>query len=388
MSNRKYEHLTEQWVDLYLKAGFSTQDIADDYEVASRTVGKYLREGGVEIPQSRYRHLVDHWVHLYTQEDCTLQEIADRYSASTNIISRELKKKDVEVSHDQRQFSHLADKWARLYEEKRLTTYEIAEQADVQVCPTTVGNYIEDKVSMRRIEDYDHKEFEHLIDEWIQLYEKEGLLVKEIAEKYEAAAPTICHYLNDAGVDTGIKKEYPVEKWIEHYKKEGLSTRQIAEKYDCGKDTVIARLREKDVEVTPHGENRLTRDLVLEKVDRSGECWLWKPCRTQHGYGSISLKGEKHLAHRLSYRLWKGEITEGQVVRHRCDNPQCVRPEHLETGSQKENGEDHRLWREQLFDMPKAQMKRIIDSNQPWHVLADKYGVRIAVIRALNHEPE
>ncbi len=387
MSNRKYEHLTEQWVDLYLKAGFSTQDIADDYGVAQQTVAKYLRRAGVEVPQSKYRHRVDHWVQLYTEERCTVEEISDKCSVCTNTVGKYLRKQGVRVS--KHMFSHLADKWARLYEEEKLSTTKIAEQADVQVCATTIGNYIEDKVSMRSgPEDYDKKEFGHLIDEWVQLYEEQGLLVKEIAEKSEAAAPTICHYLNDAGVDTGAREEYPVEKWIEHYEKEGLSARQIAEKYDCSHDTVVARLREKDVEITPeYHENELNKELILNRTDRSGQCWLWTMAIVQ-SYGLIRVNGEQRRAHRVSCKIWKGEIPENHVVRHRCDNPQCVRPEHLETGSPAENNKDKRLWREQLFDMPKAQMKRIIDSDQPWHVLADKYGVRIAVVRALNHEPQ
>lgn len=45
-------------------------------------------------------------------------------------------------------------------------------------------------------------------------------------------------------------------------------------------------------------------------------------------------------AHRLAYTYAIGEIGPGLVVRHRCDNAPCVRPDHLETGTQQQNVQD------------------------------------------------
>lgn len=41
-----------------------------------------------------------------------------------------------------------------------------------------------------------------------------------------------------------------------------------------------------------------------------------------------------HLAWYFAHDVWPAK---GLVVRHRCDNPNCVRPDHLELGTQKEN---------------------------------------------------
>lgn len=79
-------------------------------------------------------------------------------------------------------------------------------------------------------------------------------------------------------------------------------------------------------------------------VDKSGDCWIWKgKTITQKGYGLIQSggKGSKHKSvHRLSYEMHIGEITAGLVVMHKCDNPSCVNPDHLELGTQSKNIKD------------------------------------------------
>lgn len=58
------------------------------------------------------------------------------------------------------------------------------------------------------------------------------------------------------------------------------------------------------------------------------------------GYSEIMIKGRTQKIHRHIYEQCFGEIPDGLVVRHKCDNRACINPEHLEIGTQWDNMQD------------------------------------------------
>lgn len=76
----------------------------------------------------------------------------------------------------------------------------------------------------------------------------------------------------------------------------------------------------------------------------NNDCWTWKGARNGNGYGNFRTAefGRTTLsAHRVSYLIVNGEWPpNGMLVRHKCDNPICVNPHHLEYGTVADNMKD------------------------------------------------
>lgn len=86
-----------------------------------------------------------------------------------------------------------------------------------------------------------------------------------------------------------------------------------------------------------------------EKIDYSGaaagsSCYEWLGDRRQLGYGEITRKCKtkrtRRAAHIVAFEAAYGAIPEGLKVCHSCDNPGCVRLEHLFLGTQADNIRD------------------------------------------------
>jgi hypothetical protein len=86
-----------------------------------------------------------------------------------------------------------------------------------------------------------------------------------------------------------------------------------------------------------------------QKVEKGDGCWEWQGAPSKHGgYGTFTVGGsrfntfQRERAHRVSYQIHFGPISSGLKILHRCDNPLCVRPDHLFPGTQGDNIRD--MW--------------------------------------------
>lgn len=82
-------------------------------------------------------------------------------------------------------------------------------------------------------------------------------------------------------------------------------------------------------------------------------CWIWtgtlngNPASHSYGYGIYFFPGWKSgtprkrgMVHRLMYQLYVGPLADDEKCLHRCDNPSCVKPDHLWKGTPLDNARD------------------------------------------------
>lgn len=130
-----------------------------------------------------------------------------------------------------------------------------------------------------------------------------------------------------------------------------------------------------------------------EKVDRSGDCWLWTANKSGTGYGKIGSGPPDHkslLAHRVSWSIANGEVPDGMFVCHRCDNPSCVNPDHLFLGTAMDNmadmvGKDRHARGERggnriLTDRQVFEIKDMFIDGVRWDAISRIYGVSRSTI--------
>ena len=90
----------------------------------------------------------------------------------------------------------------------------------------------------------------------------------------------------------------------------------------------------------------VTDDLLMRlrtyaPVGAPDECWEWTRARNKN-YGAMSVHGSRiRQAHVVAWELHHGrELPAGMVIRHKCDNPPCTNPAHLELGTHGDNVND------------------------------------------------
>ena len=134
----------------------------------------------------------------------------------------------------------------------------------------------------------------------------------------------------------------------------------------------------------------------VSKGDGPDDCWEWIGCVSPTGYGSFNIEGKSfaQATHRVSYEMAFGPIPKGMFICHKCDNPPCVRPDHLFLGTPADNWADMLKKRRRCYkrgeDNPNAKLTlvQVLEMKTLYPTLshrklAKKYGVSKTTIAGI-----
>jgi hypothetical protein len=126
-----------------------------------------------------------------------------------------------------------------------------------------------------------------------------------------------------------------------------------------------------------------------------GDCWPWTGHVNTSGYGQIWHGKRLVLAHRVMFARANGEISEGMLVLHHCDNPSCCNPAHLFVGTDADNARDKQR-KGRCHDTageknPRARLtaQDIRDiramGTTPRSVIAERYSIGVRYVSRIRH---
>ncbi len=170
---------------------------------------------------------------------------------------------------------------------------------------------------------------------------------------------------------------------------------------DCDRDVYYTRLcskhynRLRTTGTTDDGPKarKSLAERFWENVKRgsSEECWPWLGKSRSSGYGIINVGGRnggKLRSHQVTWKLTKGDLPEGLVIRHRCNFRLCCNPYHLVSGTQADNVADMWANHEGLrgnSSLTETQVDEIRSDSRSSRAIAKFYNVSDAHIRSIRN---
>jgi hypothetical protein len=132
--------------------------------------------------------------------------------------------------------------------------------------------------------------------------------------------------------------------------------------------------------------------LVLHSAP-NGDCLVWRGAVSTGGYPILTIRRKSFYAHRIQYIVNHGWIGPEVVVRHTCDNPLCIRPDHLIPGTHADNVADKvhrgrqpvgsRNGRSKLTEDQVEEIRRRVALGESYRAIGRQFGVDHGSVRQI-----
>ena len=99
-------------------------------------------------------------------------------------------------------------------------------------------------------------------------------------------------------------------------------------------------------------DNKKVKERFLKKIDRTEkhtECHIWIASKNKTGHGMFSVFGKTIPSSRLAFMMFRGNVSDHEVVTQNCFNPSCVNPKHLEVSNKRKIGKRLTIHPDQLI---------------------------------------
>jgi hypothetical protein len=126
----------------------------------------------------------------------------------------------------------------------------------------------------------------------------------------------------------------------------------------------------------------------IEWEENENGCWICTShYKNSHGYPMFTWDARQRQMTRFIYEQCFGELSDDLVVMHKCDNPSCINPEHLESGTQADNIRDmvsknrQPKW-ERCYNakLTNEQAKSIFYDKRFYKVIVQEYGISLELV--------
>lgn len=82
-------------------------------------------------------------------------------------------------------------------------------------------------------------------------------------------------------------------------------------------------------------------DFFLKHTKQQGNCLEWTKCLNTDGYPRTAWNNSSNgKVHRIVWELYNKQSAKNLVIRHSCNNPKCINPNHLVIGTPADNMKD------------------------------------------------